>query len=70
MRVQVNLSDDMVARVDHYAKIIGVPRSTFCSVLIGQGVMAFDKSMSVLDQAGLKLSDAMLNDAVLEIDGK
>lgn len=48
MRVQVNLSDEMVSIVDEYAKSMGVSRSAFCSMLISQGVMSYDKNISVL----------------------
>ena len=50
MRVQVNLSDGMVERVDSYAKLMGVSRSALCSMLIGQGVMNFEKSMEMMKQ--------------------
>lgn len=58
MRVQVNLSDSMVERVDSYAKLMGVSRSALCSMLIGQGVMNFEKSMDIIGSFGDKLSDA------------
>lgn len=58
MRVQVNLSDGMVERVDSYAKLMGVSRSALCSMLIGQGVMNFEKSMDIIGSFGDKLSDA------------
>lgn len=48
MRCQVNLSDEMVERVDLYAKKMGVSRSSLCSILIGQGIMTFDKSLDIL----------------------
>lgn len=57
MRVQVNLSDGMVERVDSYAKLMGVSRSALCSMLIGQGVMNFEKSMDIIGSFGDKLSD-------------
>lgn len=44
MRVQVNLSDDMVKKVDDYAKMFGVSRSSLSSILIGQGIMGLDKA--------------------------
>lgn len=47
MRVQVNLSDEMVVKVDKYAQHIGVSRSALCSLLIGQGIMEYDKNVDV-----------------------
>lgn len=42
MRVQVNLSDDIIAKVDSMAKSYGVPRSTLLSVWIGQIVSGYE----------------------------
>lgn len=44
MRVQVNFSDDMIIRLDNYAKMFGVSRSSLISMLTGQGVMGLDKA--------------------------
>lgn len=52
MRVQVNLSDSMVSRVDDYADKMGVSRSALCSMLIGQSIMSYDKSFEVVDSIG------------------
>lgn len=52
MRVQVNLSDSMVSRVDDYADKMGVSRSALCSMLIGQSMMSYDKSFEVVDSIG------------------
>lgn len=53
MRVQVNLEDGMVKRVDTIAKEYGVSRSALCSVFIGQMVnnteKGFDMAKSILD---------------------
>ena len=43
MKVQVMLNDDMVSKLDNYAKQIGVSRSSLCAVIIGQYVMSTDK---------------------------
>jgi len=52
MKVQTNVSDDMVKKIDALANQMGVSRSALCSVAIGQYVMAFEKSMNVLDTMG------------------
>lgn len=52
MRIQVNLSEDMNKKVEDYAKQFGVSKSSFCSMLIGQGVMSYDKSLDIM--GGLK----------------
>lgn len=55
MRVQVNVDDEMVKKIDAYAKKMGVTRSALCSVFIGQGIMGYEKSFEVLDRVGEKL---------------
>lgn len=60
MRVQVNLSDEMVERVDFYAKKMGVSRSALCSMLVGQGIMGYDKSMDIISVIGDKIGDNLL----------
>lgn len=56
MRIQMNLSDEMVAKVDLYAKKMGVSRSALCALLIGQGIMNYEKSESVLESLGKELA--------------
>ena len=65
MRVQVNISDDMVNKLDMYASKMGVSRSALCSVLIGQAVMGYDKAFEMCDATikGLKISE--MNDVSL-----
>ena len=50
MRVQVNVADEMVERIDYYAKKLGVSRSSLCSVLIGQGIMGYDKAFELASE--------------------
>ena len=56
MRVQVNLSEEMCFDVDKYAKMMGVSRSALCSILIGQGIMGYNKGMEVLDGLAEKVN--------------
>ena len=44
----------MNKKVEDYAKQFGVSKSSFCSMLIGQGVMSYDKSLDIM--GGLKES--------------
>lgn len=66
MRVQVNLSDEMVGKVDAYARKMGVSRSALCSMLVGQGIMSYDKSMDLLTLIGDKVCDSLLAEKTLE----
>lgn len=66
MRVQVNLSDEMVGKVDAYARKMGVSRSALCSMLVGQGIMSYDKSMDLLTLMGDKVGDSLLAEKTLQ----
>lgn len=66
MRVQVNLSDEMVGKVDAYARKMGVSRSALCSMLVGQGIMGYDKSMDLINILGDKLGDSLLAEKALQ----
>lgn len=66
MRVQVNLSDEMVSKVDLYASKMGVSRSALCSMLVGQGIMSYDKSMDIMSLIGDKVGDSLLAQKALE----
>ena len=57
MRIQVNLSENMVKRVDALADNMGVSRSAFCSLIIGQYVMNYEKSVDVLKSVGLQIAN-------------
>lgn len=60
MRIQVIINDDMVKRIDNYAKKIGVSRSSLCAIFIGQGIMGFDKANELINDNAEKL----LNDNI------
>ncbi len=44
MKVQINLSDELVEKVGLYARKIGVSRSSLCAFFIGQNVMNYDNT--------------------------
>lgn len=54
MRIQVNLSDEMIKRCDDYATKMGLSRSAFCASMIGQSVMSLDKGNDLFE--ALKIS--------------
>lgn len=47
MRVQVNLSDELVQQLDEYAKAVGMSRSGLCSFFIGQGMFGISRTFEV-----------------------
>lgn len=48
MKVQVNLADELVQRIDEYARRTGVSRSAWCAFMIGQGILATERSETVI----------------------
>lgn len=66
MRVQVNLSDDLVKKIDGYAKVMGVSRSALCSVWIGQSAMSYEQSFAIVQQMGDKLEQALKEQVLKE----
>lgn len=59
MRIQVNLANGMVDRVDKYAELMGVSRSALCATLIGQGIMSYDKATEIVRNMQDKAVDAL-----------
>lgn len=49
MRIQVNLGDALLQKVDKLSEACGVTRSALCSMLISQGVLAYDKTFEIMD---------------------
>ena len=60
MRLQVNVSEEMVKEVDRYAALMGVSRSALCSMFIGQGIMSYNKGFAMLENLGAMLGDELL----------
>lgn len=52
MKIQVNLSNELLEKLDYICKSLGVSRSAFCALWIGQGVMSYGKAMETLDKIG------------------
>lgn len=67
MRVNVNLSDEMVKRVDNIAKDYGVPRASLLSIFIGQSVTTYEKG---LDLAKMLIENDRLQDKIVEAASK
>lgn len=67
IRVQVSLSVDMCEKVDKLAYNLGVSRSSLCSVLIGQGIMSFEKGFEIVQNTfNEDFIEKLLNDEVSE----
>lgn len=64
MRIQVNLSDELIESLDKYAQMMGISRSALCATFIGQGVMGYNKSFQLIDTLGDKIGDSLLAEKV------
>lgn len=56
MKVQVNLNDDIVRKIDEYAKAIGISRSAVCAMWIGQSVLGVEKATEALQNMGVDVA--------------
>lgn len=70
MRIQVNLSDELIESLDKYAQMMGISRSALCATFIGQGVMGYNKSFQVIDLLGDKIGDNLLAEKIAKELGK
>lgn len=59
VKVQVNLNDDVVKKIDSYAKAIGVSRSAVCAMWIGNAVLGVDKATETLQRVSDDMVKAM-----------
>ncbi len=49
MRLQITVNDDLVKKIDKYAKMIGISRSAMCALWIGQGVVGYEKANELIN---------------------
>lgn len=61
MRVQVNLSDEMVKRIDEYSSSIGLSRSALCAVAVGQYMDNIKKVDSVVKDFAKMVEEQVKN---------
>lgn len=55
MRLQVNISENMLKKIENYSSEFGISKSAFCSMLIGQGILGLDSTKDVLTNLSLDL---------------
>ena len=51
MKLYLNINDEMMERIEYYAKKMGTTKSAMCSMLIGQSIMSFDKTFEALNES-------------------
>lgn len=59
MKIQVTISDEVVDKIDFYAKQMGTSRSSLCANFIGQGIMGYDQTYKLLAE---KINEGIEND--------
>lgn len=62
MRVQINLNEDLVKKIDEYAAAIGQSRSAVCAVWIGQSVLGIERATQTLENIGVDVAKALRDD--------
>ena len=60
MRIQVNMSEKMVERVDKVAEDMGMSRSSTCNFLISQGVMSYEKANKAVASMPAEIVEKLL----------
>lgn len=69
MRIQVNLSEEMNKKAESYSKQFGVSKSQLCSMIIGQGLLSYDKAFDII--GGMQeTAKEQLSNALETIDNK
>lgn len=68
MRVQVNLSDEMVTRVDNLAKAYGMSRSGLCAYLIGSQVNANETALDLIEDAKGGIKEKLIQEIQKELN--
>ena len=72
IRIQVQVNQEMLDKIDFYCGKMCLSRSSLCSMLIAQGFIGLDKAFSVLDSAGVVMTDTIAKEfgEQLKIDVK
>ena len=56
MKLQINVSDSMAQKIDAMAAELGVTRSAFCSMILGQYMLGVDKAYQTIKDVGLEIA--------------
>lgn len=62
MRVQINLNEDLVKKIDDYAVAIGQNRSSVCAMWIGQAALGIETATQALERMGVDVAKALAED--------
>lgn len=56
MKLQINVSDSICEKIDAMANELGVSRSAFCSMILGQYMLGIDKAYQTIKEVGYSLA--------------
>lgn len=72
MRLQVNINDAMMEKLDKYCDLLSVSRSALSCMLIGQGLAQMDKTFIISEEVyreiGLNLKEQISEEMKKEIE--
>ena len=67
MRIQFELDDDVVGKIDRYAKMQGLNRTTFIRACIGEKLMTYERLFGIVEK---NVRDICLPDGLMTVDVK
>lgn len=70
MRVTTNVSDDLVVRIDNVCEKIGCTRSSLLAILVGQGLIAYEKSLDLIDSVSAEFGYDVKNKLFENLDNE
>ena len=60
MKLQININDDIVERIDEQAHALGVTRSALCAMWIGQGLRTMEANNDLTKAMSAELSQVLV----------
>lgn len=49
-KLQININDDIVARIDKHAKLLGVTRSALCAMWLGEALLNAEAKVNMTQE--------------------
>ena len=68
-RMQVNVNDEMLEKIDFYCQKLSVGRSALSSMLIGQGLAGLDQAFGLLSDVQSEMKSKVLEQLTIDVKG-
>lgn len=68
-RMQVNVNDEMLEKIDFYCKKLSVSRSSLSSMLIGQGLAGLDQAFGLLSDVQSEMKSKVIQQLTIDVKG-